>query len=229
MKPLSGDTQQWSRAFTDFDFFHQRGLSERARGAGRTTCKSTSAVGQWPNRRERLIALDWEDTDGFVVDRAYRDHGRALFGFMRNSLGDVGSAEDAVQETFLRAHRARGTYRTNRGSERTWLFAIARNVATDHLRARSRRPREVQRTERDGDEPVSGGQEVVLDRLLLTQAMAVLTPEHREVISAVHLENWTYQSLSEATGVPVGTLRTRMYYGMRALRAAIEEVPDERA
>lgn len=80
---------------------------------------------------------------GFDVRSAYREHGGILYGFVLNALGDRGLAEDCVQETFLRAWRARDGFDATRGSERTWLFAIARNVVVDAARARSRRLRNV--------------------------------------------------------------------------------------
>ena len=57
----------------------------------------------------------------------------------------------------------------------------------------------------------------------VVEAMARLSPEHRQVVTAVHLQGRTYAELAEATGVGVATLRTRMYYGLRALRSALDE------
>lgn len=178
---------------------------------------------------ERLVALDDDGPrGGFDLRRAYADHGRVLYGFAFNAVGDGGLAEDCVQETFMRAWRARDRFRSERGSERTWLFAIARNVVVDAVRARARRPRPV---DTDGDartrEPLARGtDQQVEDRIVLLAGLARLSPEHREVIVAVQIEGMGYDQLSEGTGVPVGTLRTRMYYGLRALREILEGEDD---
>lgn len=168
-----------------------------------------------------MASLHPDAEKAFDVRDAYAEHGRAIFGFALNGLGDRTAAEDCVQETFLRAWRNREHYRSTRGSERTWLFAIARNVIIDSLRARSRRPTPFgdERIERASD-PVTEDARIV-DRLVLYEALATMTPEHREVIAAVQLDGLSYQQLSERSGVPVATLRTRMFYGLKALRMTL--------
>ncbi|MDQ3359330.1 MAG: sigma-70 family RNA polymerase sigma factor [Actinomycetota bacterium] len=180
-----------------------------------------------PPGREMVVALDGELTGRFDVRRAYDEHGRVIFGFALNGIGDRGAAEDCVQETFLRAWRARDRYSSEIGTERTWLFAIARNVVVDALRARGRRPTPV------SEEVVSAAsspvieQAAIVDRLVLLEGMARMTPEHRQVIAAVQLDGMTYQQLSDRTGVTVSTLRTRMFYGLRALRETLGEGEEE--
>lgn len=155
--------------------------------------------------------------------RAYAEHGRVLLGFVVNAVGDHGLAEDCVQETFVRAWRARDSFRPRLGSERTWLFAIGRYVVIDALRARSRRPQVVPADGLpDVAEPGAGWRQVE-DRLALLSALARLSPEHRQVVAAVHLDGATYAEVADATGVPVPTLRTRMFYGLKALRQIMGE------
>ena len=162
-------------------------------------------------------------TQGFDVHGAFEEHGRALFGFAYNSTLDSAIAEDCVQEVFVRAWRARERYRPGLASERTWLFAIARNVVIDQVRERSRRPTPVEdeRIERRLA-PVTES-DAVDDRVTLHSGLARLSREHREVIVAVQLHGMTYQQLEEASGVPAATLRTRMFYGLKALRAELGE------
>src|SRR4029453_15168586 len=74
------------------------------------------------------------------VREAYAAHSGELYGFAVRSLGDAGLAEEAVQETFLRAWKAGERYDPEIGSLRTWLFAILRNVVIDMGRARAARP-----------------------------------------------------------------------------------------
>ena len=73
------------------------------------------------------------------VREAYAAHGGELYGFAMRSLRDHGLAEEAVQETFVRAWRAGDRFDPEIGSLRTWLFAILRNVVIDLGRARSAR------------------------------------------------------------------------------------------
>ncbi len=173
--------------------------------------------------RQQRAGPDALGGDGFDVDEAYEEHAGPIFAFAVNSLGDRGAAEDALQEVFVRAWRAGDRYGSERGSVRTWLFAIARNVVVDAHRAGARRPRPVDVAE-ERDRPAAGDAHgASLDRLVVVEALARLGPEHREVVVHVHLLGGTYEELSERTGVPRATLRTRMYYGLRALRAVIDE------
>lgn len=169
------------------------------------------------------IELDEHTGADFDVRRAYAEHGRVLLGFVVNAVGDLGLAEDCVQETFIRAWRARDSFRSQLGSERTWLFAIGRNVVIDALRARARRPRAVPAEGLPEPVEAAPGWRQVEDRMTLLAALAQLGPEQRHVVAAVHLDGATYAEVSAATGVPVATLRTRMFYGLKTLRKVMRE------
>lgn len=160
-----------------------------------------------------------ERSASFDASRAFDLHGSALLGFAVNAVRDRPLAEDCVQETFLRAWRSRDSFDPAKSSERTWLFAIARNVITDAFRARGRMPR------------IGGEQELEqhparesdpLDRLQIVEGLARLSAAHRQVILAIHLEGRTYRELADATGVPIATLRTRAFHALRALRGHLD-------
>ena len=156
----------------------------------------------------------------FDVAAAYDEHASAMLGFAVNALRDRTLAEDCVQETFLRAWRARSRFEPRRGSLRTWLFAIERNVIVDVQRSLTRMPVPAS----DRIEDIDRGSVTrdtspdVDERLRIIAALALLSPEHRQVVVAVHLAGSTYAELSESTGVAVRTLRTRAFYALRALR-----------
>ncbi|OZC73135.1 RNA polymerase [Rhodococcus sp. 06-418-5] len=158
----------------------------------------------------------------FDVAAAYDEHASAMLGFAVNALRDRTLAEDCVQETFFRAWRARSRFEPSRGSLRTWLFAIERNVIVDVQRSLTRMPTPASDRIEDIDRG-SGGvtrdtSPDVDERLRIIAALALLSPEHRQVVVAVHLGGSTYAELSESTGVAVRTLRTRTFYALRALR-----------
>lgn len=164
-------------------------------------------------------ALRGED----AVRAAYAAHGPELYRLAFRSLHDHGLAEEAVQETFVRAWRAADRYRAEAGTLRTWLFAIARNVVVDLARRRTVRPA-VAHGER---EEVAAGADP-LDRLLtawqVEEAMRRLSPEHLHALVETYYRQRPYAEVAAETGVPVGTLRSRVYYALRALRLALEEM-----
>ena len=156
------------------------------------------------------------------VRAAYAAHSGELFGFALRSLGDRGLAEEAVQETFLRAWRSGERFDPELGSLRTWLFAIVRNVVVDLGRKRSRTPHPTEETGRaeDSGEPLE-------DALLawqIEEALRRIGEVHRRVIVETYYRERPYSEVAAELGVPEGTIKSRVYYGLRALRNALEEL-----
>ncbi len=155
------------------------------------------------------------------VREAYAAHSGELFGFAVRSLGDAGLAEEAVQETFLRAWKAGERYDPEIGSLRTWLFAILRNVVIDMGRARASRPRV---GPEQGIEPSVEPLERALVAWQVEEAMRRIGDDHRQVLLETHFKARPYAEVAEEMGVPEGTIKSRVYYGLKALRVALEEI-----
>lgn len=154
------------------------------------------------------------------VREAYAAHSGELYGFAMRSLGDAGLAEEAVQETFLRAWRAGERFDPEIGSLRTWLFAILRNVVIDLGRARAVRPRVAE----GGIEPAVEPLEEALLAWQVEEAMRRIGEDHRRVLIETHYRGRPYAEVAEELGVPEGTVKSRVYYGLRALRVVLEEM-----
>jgi RNA polymerase sigma-70 factor (ECF subfamily) len=155
------------------------------------------------------------------VREAYAAHAGELYGFARRSLGDAGLAEEAVQETFLRAWRAGDRFDPELGALRTWLFAILRNVVIDLSRARAARPR----VARDaGLEPAVEPLEEALLAWQVEEAMRRIGERHREILVETYYRGRPYAEVAAELGVPEGTVKSRVYYGLRALKVALEEI-----
>ena len=155
------------------------------------------------------------------VREAYAAHSGELYGFAMRSLGDAGLAEEAVQETFLRAWKAGERYDPEIGSLRTWLFAILRNVVIDMGRARASRPR---LGPEQGIEPSVEPLEQALVAWQVEEAMRRIGEDHRQVLLETHFKARPYAEVAEELGVPEGTIKSRVYYGLKALRVALEEI-----
>jgi RNA polymerase sigma-70 factor (ECF subfamily) len=159
-------------------------------------------------------------TDERDVREAYAAHAAELYGFAVRSLGDRGLAEEAVQETFLRAWRAGDRFDPQIGSLRTWLFAILRNVVIDLGRARSARPA----ISEGGAEPSVEPFDEALLAWQIEEAMRRIGDQHREVLVETYYRGRPYAEVAEQLGIPVGTVKSRVYYGLRALRIVLEEM-----
>jgi RNA polymerase sigma-70 factor (ECF subfamily) len=154
------------------------------------------------------------------VREAYAAHAGELYGFATRSLGDAGLAEEAVQETFLRAWRAGKRFDPEIGSLRTWLFAILRNVVIDLGRARAARPVLAESTTEPSVEPI----EETLLAWQVEEAMRRIGDQHRETLVETYYRGRPYAEVAAELGIPVGTVKSRVYYALRALRIALEEM-----
>ncbi|GII57516.1 RNA polymerase sigma factor [Planotetraspora thailandica] len=148
------------------------------------------------------------------------DHGGPLYGYVLRLTGDPGRAEDVVQETLLRAWRHPSVLEGR--PVRAWLFTVARNLVVDQHRARQSRPQET------GDEalavvPADDELEKAVESWGVAEALASLRTEHREVLLETYYRGRSVKEASEVLGIPPGTVKSRTYYALRALKLALEE------
>jgi RNA polymerase sigma-70 factor, ECF subfamily len=111
---------------------------------------------------------------------------------------------------------------------RGWLFAIARHRVVDHVRADRARPGDGTSLSPEDLFDVVGDQgrfsDTVLDRWLVEEALLRLSPDHRRVLVDVHLRGRPAGMVAAEIGVPVGTVRSRVFYGLRMLRVVLDEM-----
>lgn len=154
----------------------------------------------------------------------YREHGPMLRRLVTRATGDPAGAEDVVQEVILRMWR----HAPEVHNVRAYLAQSARNLLVDQHRARARRPQEQPVT--DEGRPSRGGPpdmpwiDRVLDQILVEQALARLSPEHRAVVRALHYERASVAQAATALGIPEGTVKSRAHYALRHLRVALDEL-----
>jgi RNA polymerase sigma-70 factor (ECF subfamily) len=156
--------------------------------------------------------------DERAIERLYDAFGPRLYGFGMRLLGDPSLAEELVQETFVRIWRQARQFDAARGNARTFIFTIARRLAVDLWRRPSSR-----RIELAPEEPVSGHAEAVVTTVVVSQAMASLTDAHREVLELLHYQQFTQTEAAAALEIPLGTIKTRAYHAVRAMRKALED------
>ena len=161
----------------------------------------------------------------FDVQAAYAVHGPELYHLALRQLSDDGAAQDAVQEVFLRAWRS-NSFDPHRASLRTWLFAIARNVITDMARRGAVRPWQRHLTELDESAPygVSDTSDRLVDQWVVEEALRRLDKDHRTAIEQTYLNGRPHAEVAAELHIPLGTLRSRVFYGMKALRLMMEEM-----
>jgi RNA polymerase sigma-70 factor (ECF subfamily) len=167
--------------------------------------------------------------DGFA--QAYSALSGELTGYCRKSLADHGLAEEITQDVFLRAWRHCSGFQTPDADApdrvarlRTWLFAIARNAVIDAVRGRARRPAlhfEPDQAVRIADPSDAFARYDTVEQV--HRELAGLTPDGRAVLTAIFIDELTYEQAAARLGIPVGTAKSRVYYALRALRARIDD------
>src|SRR3989442_769273 len=162
--------------------------------------------------------------DAELLRVLHAEHGDALFAYaLRMCSGDRQRAEDLVQETLLRAWQHPDALDPERGSVRAWLFTTARNLAIDAWRRRSVRVGEVV-TDALPEAPSDDETDRTVEAWLIAEALARLTPAHREVLIECFYQGRSVAEAAPRLGVPPGTVKSRTHYALRSLRLVLEEM-----
>ncbi|RBY89355.1 RNA polymerase subunit sigma [Blastococcus sp. TF02A-30] len=144
------------------------------------------------------------------------------------ALGDPGTAEDLVQETYLRAFAALHRFE-GRSSLRTWLLAVARRVCADAVRSRRRRRLTLVREDADLEALATVGNDPVAEGTAVADLLARLAPDRREAFALTQLLGLSYAEAAEVAGCPVGTIRSRVARARADLVASLGGVNEPAA
>jgi RNA polymerase sigma factor (sigma-70 family) len=156
-------------------------------------------------------------------ERLYAAEAQGLFGFLAYRTGDRALAEDLLADAFERALRSRGRFDRRRGSEKTWLYAIALNLLRDHARRAAAEGRALGRA--GGGEPEAAADarlEGLAQRDALERALAALSPEEREAIALRFGADLSVPEMARVLGEPLTTVEGRVYRALRKLRERLE-------
>ena len=161
-----------------------------------------------PDDDSRLVAL-------------YDAHAPSLWRYVVHLTGDPAGADDIVQETLLRAWRSPRILAEEPASTRSWLFTVARNLVVDEARS-ARRRHEIG----VADPPERGSEDdtdALFESLLVEEALAALDYEHRSVIVHAYYGGYGIAEVARRLAIPEGTVKSRLHYGLRILRLALQE------
>jgi RNA polymerase sigma-70 factor, ECF subfamily len=163
--------------------------------------------------------------DEDVVAAIYRDHGPALRRFVISASHDPLLADDIVQETVLRVWQQAPKIT---GSLRSYLFRTARNIMIDNYRKAQRRPVEADDRDLADPEEATGRVDDLLNKVLMEEALLRLSAEHRDVLVALHYRRFTVGEAAVQLNIPSGTVKSRAFYAVKALRTILDEMGVER-
>jgi len=227
--PLPTITHRSSQRFSQLTFFPRCCVAAPQR-AGELADRIVSAVNQTlllsvlvdmtANTDAHRGKLDG-DSDA-VIRELYSHHAKALHGYVQKFCPDRASADDIVQETFIRAWRHLPQLSADDRPVRPWLFRVARNLLIDANRAARARPTTVQE-QAAGEVGTDSGLEEILDRQLVSAALQHLSPAHQTVLVETFYRGGTVATVARELGIPHGTARSRLHYALDALRKQLQQ------
>ena len=165
------------------------------------------------------------DRDAALMQRLYDGHAAALFRYAFKLTSDQARAEDIVQEALLKAWQHPEVTDDQERSLRGWLFTVARNMIIDERRsARFRSETGTPDMDKADDQAGTDAADSTLDRMLLSDALARLSFEHRAVIRQSYYDGRTSAQIAAVLDIPEGTVKSRLHYAVRALRLTLQEM-----
>jgi RNA polymerase sigma-70 factor (ECF subfamily) len=167
-----------------------------------------------PGKLDPTVAAAQEG-DSVAFESLVRENVDAVYGHALRFFADAGTAEDVTQEVFLKVYRSIGGF-DGRSSFRTWLYRLTRNVCLDTFRAGRRRPVPMDPVQMPEISRGDIADDVIVAETL-ERAVATLQPEDRDAFNAVTLFGLSYEEASGSLGVPVGTVKSRVFRARRTL------------
>ncbi|HEY1618602.1 MAG TPA: sigma-70 family RNA polymerase sigma factor [Streptosporangiaceae bacterium] len=168
---------------------------------------------------ERIVARDPD-----ALATLYQRHGSACFRLARQVTANATLAEDAVQEAFVGLWKAPGSYLHGRGSVRSWLLSLTHHKAVDLVRRETaeQRRQDAQAVRQAVEQPVGEDAATAAWREIeaaeVRAALLELSEAQRKALTLAYFGGYTQSQIADLTGVPLGTVKTRMFSAMRRLR-----------
>jgi RNA polymerase sigma-70 factor (ECF subfamily) len=179
--------------------------------------------------RDRQLVLAVADGSSEALGDLYDRYGATVYALARRIVLRLEDAEEVVQDVFVQVWRQAHQYRTERASVAGWIVMLARTRAIDRLRARQARPDEDRGVESDAASPVpalgpspeqAAMSADVAKRVKI--ALSGLPENQRSLLELAYYGGLTHSEIAEKTGIPLGTVKTRIRSGMDALRSALQ-------
>jgi RNA polymerase sigma-70 factor (ECF subfamily) len=178
---------------------------------------------------EALVALVARGEEGALAE-LYDRVGRIAYGLALRVLRDERLAEDAVQEAFLQVWRSAATFRAERAKASTWILTLVHRRAVDLVRREQRRQAEPLADETmfaQAGEETEEAAWLRFERERVQTALRQLPDVQREALELAYYGGFSQSELADRLGVPLGTIKSRMFAGLSRLRELLDDSTQE--
>ena len=200
---------------------------ERSQGTSQPTPPDPS-IAEGPSDIELVRRVG--DADGTALSQLYQRFGRSCYSLARRICADKGLAEDVVQEVFLTLWRNSTRFDPSRGSFATWLLTVTHHRAVDAVRKESAIRRRTVAAPEAGEDwsptPAPGADQAAIARVAAGQVRAALhrlPVEQRQALALAYFGGHTQREIAVHTGVPLGTVKSRMFTAVQRLRSLLTD------
>lgn len=167
---------------------------------------------------EDLLRAFLSSADQDAITELLRRHESRVYGLAFRLLGNRSDALDATQEVFMTVVRKARTFQF-RSAFTTWLYRLTINASHDVRRKGKRAPAPTEEVPSEVDDPI----EASIERMAVNEALRQLPHDQREAVVMRDLQRASYEEIAEATGVPVGTVKSRIARGRLQLSSILGE------
>lgn len=170
------------------------------------------------SEHELVAALKTKDRGSF--DYLYKNYSAVLYGIIHRVISDDQTAQDVLQEVFIKIYNNIEKYSPEKGRLYTWMLNVARNTAIDKLRSKG----EVMKGKIQSDETIVYSKDNDLkieqqtDEIGLRETVAGLSSEHRVIVELAYFKGFTLNEIAKSLDIPLGTIKTRMRKAIGLLR-----------
>ncbi|HMG11018.1 MAG TPA: sigma-70 family RNA polymerase sigma factor [Mucilaginibacter sp.] len=169
---------------------------------------------------EEELVLSLRNHEKIAIEALYDMYSASLFGVISRIVIDTTTAEDILQETFVKIWHSFSSYSTEKGRLFTWMVNIARNLAIDKIRSKDfknqNKNQEIENNVTFIDEQKST---VYKPELMgVKDLVEGLKPEQKSIIDLVYFKGYTHVEAADELGIPLGTIKTRLRMGIQQLR-----------
>jgi RNA polymerase sigma factor (sigma-70 family) len=177
---------------------------------------------------EALVALAARGEEVALAE-LYDRFGRVAYGLALRILRDAALAEDAVQDAFLAIWRTAGRFMPERAKASTWILTLVHRRAVDLVRREERRRAEPLEAATAGTEAAADETAWLrFERERVQRALRTLPDQQREAIELAYYGGFTQSELADRLGLPLGTIKSRMFAGLSQLRQVLTDGPTEK-